>query len=194
MKKWQIGMLAAAAVTVVAAASPAGPAQHDHHRRPPAAPHEPAAAGGSRPLEMGQAAFAAISEIVASLEADPGTDWARVDVGALRAHLVDMERLTVDAEVRERPVERGLEIVVGGSAAAVEAARRMVPAHAAMVAGARGWAVETEDRGTDLRVLWTTGDPAEVPKLRALGFFGLMATGDHHPHHHRMIATGRNPH
>jgi len=193
MRGRRITALVAAAVTVTATVSLAGSAQHDHGH-PAAASPRPATTGGAQPEEMGQAAFAAISEIVASLEADPGTDWERVDVRALREHLVDMERLTVDAQVSERPIERGLEIVVGGPAAAVEAARRMVPAHAAMVAGGLGWTVEVEDRGKELRVLWTTGDPAQVPKMRALGFFGMMAQGGHHQHHHRMIATGRSPH
>src|SRR5690348_17327314 len=37
--------------------------------------------------EPGQAAFGAIQEMVESLQADPQTDWSKVDVDALREHL-----------------------------------------------------------------------------------------------------------
>jgi hypothetical protein len=164
------------------------------HQHPGGAAHHPGMNGQAQAGEMGQGAFAAISEIVSILQRDPDTDWAQVDIGALREHLVDMERLTVDALVSERPIEGGLEIVVGGPTPAVAAARRMVPAHAGMVASGRGWTVAVEDQGEDLRIRWTTADPEEIPRLRALGFFGLMAEGGHHQHHHLMIATGRNPH
>jgi hypothetical protein len=180
------------ALVVTAAVPAVAVAQHDHHH-PPSSSH-PAAATPDQPTETGQGAFAALAEIVSLLERDPDTNWEKVDIGALRDHLVDMERLTVDAEVTETAIEGGLEILVGGPPAAVEAARRMVPAHAAMVAGGRGWKVQTEDRGPTLRVLWTTGDPVEVARVRGLGFFGLMASGNHHQPHHLMIASGRNPH
>jgi hypothetical protein len=40
----------------------------------------------------------------------------------------------------------------------------------------------------------TVANPADIPKLRGLGFFGVMALGMHHQAHHLMIATGRAPH
>jgi hypothetical protein len=42
-----------------------------------------------QPTEPGQGAFAAIAEIIALLEADPNTDWSKVDITALREHLVE---------------------------------------------------------------------------------------------------------
>lgn len=55
--------------------------------------------GSGMPGETGQAAFAAIQEIVAMLDADPATDWARVDIEALRQHLIDMNNVTLGAAV-----------------------------------------------------------------------------------------------
>jgi len=188
----RLAALAAGVLAIAGAAAWAGATQHDH--RHPAHTRSHAAMAGTSPAETGQSAFAAIAEIVALLQDDPATDWKSVDIGALREHLVAMERLVIDAEVTESPVDGGLEIVIGGPAAAVEAARQMVPAHAAMVSRGRGWKVDVEDRGEELRVLWTSADPARIPELRGLGFFGLMAEGDHHRPHHLMIATGRNPH
>jgi hypothetical protein len=42
------------------------------------------------PTMPGQDSFGAIQEIVRILEADPNTDWSKVDLEALRQHLIDM--------------------------------------------------------------------------------------------------------
>jgi hypothetical protein len=149
------------------------------------------------PTEAGQATFAAIAEIVSMLQSDPSTDWSQVDIAALREHLVDMDRVFTGVQVDEQPVEGGVEITVTGSADDVASARRMVNAHAAMMRsmGEMGDSeLAVDDRGDALVLTWTTSDPDQVAKLRGLGFFGFLAQGDHHRHHHLMIATGRNPH
>jgi hypothetical protein len=156
--------------------------------------HMAAAADTSVPTQAGQAAFAAISEVVAILAADPDTDWSRVDIKALHDHLMDMERVMVDARVVQAPVADGLEMTVSGSPEVVDAARRMVRAHAMMVGADRGWGVDVQDRGNDLVVRWTTPRPEEVARLRALGFYGFMVDGSHHQRHHLMIAKGMDPH
>ena len=45
----------------------------------------------------GQDAFAAIAAVVAQLEADSTTDWSKVDIEALRRHLVAMNDVTLGA-------------------------------------------------------------------------------------------------
>jgi hypothetical protein len=55
--------------------------------------------GGSVPTQPGQGAFAAIHEIVGILEADPKTDWSKVNIDALRQHLIDMNNVTLAAEI-----------------------------------------------------------------------------------------------
>ena len=45
----------------------------------------------------GQEAFGTIQEIVRILEADPTTDWSKVNIGALREHLIDMDEVTMRA-------------------------------------------------------------------------------------------------
>lgn len=57
---------------------------------PVAAQHANSAAGHDMggPQETGQSAFAALAEIVTILQADPETDWERVDIDGLRRHLV----------------------------------------------------------------------------------------------------------
>jgi hypothetical protein len=156
--------------------------------------HIAAAADAGAPIQAGQAAFAAIAEVVAILEADPETDWSRVDIGALRDHLMDMDKVVVGTRVAARAVSGGVEMTVSGAPDVIDAARRMVGAHAAMVGAERGWQVEVQDRAPDVVVTWTTPRAEEVARLRALGFYGFLVDGSHHQRHHLMIAKGTNPH
>lgn len=147
------------------------------------------------PVLAGQDAFAAIQEIVAILEADPQTDWSRVDLDALRRHLVDMNALVLGAESAARDIPGGVQIVVDAAGPAGAAARRMVPAHAGELAKIAGWTATAETDGDGrviLRVI--AADPEQVVRIRGLGFFGLMATGAHHQQHHLAVARGGGMH
>src|SRR4051794_21173706 len=55
------------------------------------------AMGTGEPTLAGQEAFGTIQEIVRNLEADPKTDWSRVNIAALREHLIDMHEVTLRA-------------------------------------------------------------------------------------------------
>lgn len=159
-----------------------------------------AAHGQDRPTgsalltEPGQGAFAALAEVVRVLEADPETNWARVDLAGLRAHLVDMDRLISDAVVTETELPNGLSASATGDVETTATLRRMVPVHAAQLAKDDRWRVETLEieKGIQLRV--TSGDPAVVTRIRGLGFFGLMASQDHHREHHLKMARGEDVH
>ena len=152
------------------------------------------AAGGA--TEPGQGAFAAIQEIVAILEADPATDWSKVDLPALRQHLADMNALAVSAKVTEREVPGGFEATISGAGRAGAAARRMVPAHALVLAKVEGWKVSVKaPAGGNIVLRVTSFDPRLLPRIRGLGFFGMMVTGAHHQSHHLAIARGEGmPH
>ena len=144
------------------------------------------------PTEPGQGAFAAIAEIVAMLAADPATDWQAVDITTLRDHLVDMDLLTTETQVTARDVPGGLEMTIAVPDRSRSAALRMVPEHAPFLADETGWSSRVADTGDTL--IWTVTDPQATAQIRALGFFGLMATGNHHRRHHLAIATGRMVH
>jgi hypothetical protein len=150
--------------------------------------------GAAPPTEAGQGAFAAIAEIVARLEADPNTDWSKVDIGALREHLVDMNELTLNAVAREEPIQGGLQIEVTGEGRTLRAIRNMVPPHAAELAKIQGWQVEAATRNGGARLTVTSTDPRQEAQIRGLGFFGLMATGAHHQTHHWAMAAGQPMH
>ena len=172
-----------------AAAQAHDPAQHAAHVAG-AAPTTAAAPGA--PTMPGQAAFGAIAEIVRLLEADPATDWSRVDLERLRQHLVDMDELTLRTAVRRREVPGGLEMEVTGSGRAVEAVRATTASHARQLAAHRLRATSTPIAG-GARFTVVAADASDarlVAKVRGLGFIGLMALGDHHAAHHLAIARG----
>jgi hypothetical protein len=153
-----------------------------------------AAHAAPQPTEAGQGAFAAIVEIVALLEADPNTDWSKVDITALREHLVDMNALILNAVAQEEPIAGGLRITVTGEGRTLRAIRSMVPAHAVELAKMEGWRVEAAVRDSGAMLSVTSADPQQEARVRGLGFFGLMATGAHHQAHHWAIATGQPMH
>ena len=125
---------------------------------------------------------------------DPATDWSEVSITRLRQHLVDMNALMLHAEVTDEAVDGGLDVVAGGSGQTLTAIRRLVPSHAAQMDGFRGWKITAENRGERVHLRLRSDDPKEVEVLRALGFFGFMASGVHHPHQLLAVARGRGAH
>lgn len=154
---------------------------------------QPAALGSAVPNQPGQAAFAAIQEIVQILEADPRTDWSKVDIEGLRQHLIDMNNVTLQAQVKSEPIEGGMRFTVTGEGPVRDSIRRMISAHAATMNGAGGWHFSAADieNGATLTAMVPDRD---APELRGLGFIGVMTRGMHHQEHHLMIARGEHPH
>ncbi len=163
---------------------------HDAHGGHGAAVESPA----ERATEPGQGAFAAIQEIVSILSEEPDTDWSKVDIDALRRHLVDMSNVTLHADVAASGIENGMRYVVRGRGPVRESIRRMIKAHAQTMNGVNGMAIAAGEHPEGAVMTVTAADPADLPKLQGLGFFGLMTLGMHHQDHHLMIATGRAPH
>lgn len=161
----------------------------------PMAMHHPMAAPGSTvPTQSGQAAFGAIQEVVAQLQTDPRTNWSKVDIDALRQHLIDMDEVTLRAAIRKEPIEHGLRIEVTGSGRILGAIQRMVPDHARAIDGSNGWSVHAETISLGAVVTVTSAVPGETVKIRALGFAGLLVQGDHHRMHHMAMARGEPIH
>jgi hypothetical protein len=145
------------------------------------------------PTMPGQEIFGTIQEIVRILEADPATDWSKVNISALREHLFDMDEVTTRAAASEHVLANGIEITVTGEGRTRDAIKRMVPAHAHELV-AIGWQAMTEDLPNGVRLTVTTTDPRRVVKLKALGFMGIMVQGAHHQPHHLMMAKGEFMH
>lgn len=141
------------------------------------------------PTMPGQEAFGTIQEIVRILEADPSTDWSKVNIAGLREHLIDMDEVTMHAAAKTRMLDGGIEFTVTGAGRTLPAIKRMVPAHATVLRSL-GWKATTEDLPDGVKLTVMASEAQPLVKLKALGFIGIMAHGAHHQAHHLMIAKG----
>ena len=148
---------------------------------------------GSAPTMPGQDAFGAIAEIVRILDADPSTDWTKVDIERLRQHLIDMNEVVLRSAVRSTPVPGGLAMEITGSGRTEQAIRAMVVPHAVELDRMPEWSAKTETLpgGVRLTVVARKPDDAKlVARIRGLGFAGLITEGAHHQPHHLAMARG----
>lgn len=153
--------------------------------------------GGMPLTEAGNDAFGTIQEVVMKLNSNPDTDWSKVDLEALRQHLIDMENFTVHVAVlNNEDIEKGARFTVQATSKdAYGSLKRMFDAHPAMVKQEAGWDMQVaENRDKSFTVMVTTDKPKEVAKIRGLGYIGIIAYGQHHQQHHWMMATGMHAH
>ena len=146
------------------------------------------------PTEPGQGAFGALQQIVRIMEADPHTDWSKANLDALRAHLIDMDRVTLDADVAVRHIAGGIRATVTGTGRTLAAIQRLLPEEAMHLNGMRGWRIAATRLGNGVVLTVTTSDAKQVAMIRGLGFAGILASGDFHPRHHLQIARGEEMH
>ncbi len=143
------------------------------------------------PSMPGQEAFGTIQKIMNILDHDPNTDWSKVNIPALRQHLIDMNELTMNSKVESKTIPGGLDLIVTGEGRTLEAIQRMVPTHVNMTLSKLDkWHVTYKKLENGIELTATAKDPKEIDHIRALGFIGLMATGADHPRHHLMMAKG----
>ncbi|HYR40030.1 MAG TPA: hypothetical protein VEW27_12785 [Methylomirabilota bacterium] len=145
------------------------------------------------PAMPGQDAFGAIQEIVRLLEADPNTDWSRVDLERLRQHLIDMNEVVLRAAVKPAQVPGGLAMDITGAGQTRAAIRAMVIPHAAELDKLPQWTVRAEPIAAGVRLTVIARDAADattIVRIRGLSFAGLLAQGGHHGPHHLAMAKG----
>ncbi len=145
---------------------------------------------GKMPKEAGQAAFATIAEIVAILNADPKTDWSKVNINALREHLVDMDEVTMRAKVSQQKSEHSVLFTITGKGRTLQAIQAMVIAHSFELNKIDGWKVAANKIPDGAVLIISSDNTTEITKINALGFFGVMSMGAHHQPHHFGMATG----
>ena len=150
-------------------------------------------ASAGAPSMSGQDAFGAIAEVVQMLDADPSTDWSKVDLERLRQHLIDMNEVVLRSQVKQSEVPGGLVMNVTGTGRTEQAIRTMLVPHAAELDRMPAFAAKTEliPGGVRLTVTAKAPDDAKaVARLRGLGFIGLLTAGAHHGPHHLAMAKG----
>src|SRR5260370_12943702 len=165
-----------------------------HQGMMPMGGHAGMHAASTTPTMPGQDAFGAIQEVVSILEADPKTDWSKVDLDRLRQHLIDMNEVTLKADAAAKPIEGGLEVTITGSGRTLVAIQRMIPAYAQTVNGLNGWTAKAAMLPNGELLTGTASDPQEVQRIRGLGFIGLLVSGSHHQPHHLAMAKGEFDH
>ena len=180
--------MTAVAVLALAVTALPGLAQSgmDHSR------HGEMTAGASA-VPAGQDAYEAIAAIIAQLEADSTTDWSKVNVEALRRHLVVMNDVTLGARSVQASIGGGARMDVTGDGRVAASIRAMLHAHAPELDRMGLYRATVEDIPRGARLTVTAADPADartVAKIRGLGFIGLLTLGAHHAQHHVALARG----
>jgi hypothetical protein len=140
-----------------------------------------------------QAAFATIADIVKKLKADPTTDWSKVNLEALRQHLIDMDNVVMRAAVVSKNVDGGLSMDITGTGNVAGAITRMVTMHAAALTDEGVYVAKSSAIDGGVRLVVTAKTPSDakaVAMVRGLGFAGLLTEGDHHAVHHLLVAKG----
>ena len=144
------------------------------------------------PTMPGQEVFGTIQEIVKILEADPTTDWSKVNIAALREHLIDMDEVTMRAAASERALDNGVEIAVTVKAA--PSMRSSAWCRPTRMSSWRSAGRRTEDLPNGVKLIVTTADPRQVVKAQGAGIHGHHGPGRHHQAHHLMMAKGEFAH
>ena len=146
--------------------------------------------------EAGNDAYGTLQEALQKLLANPKTDWSKVNMEALRQHLVDMNNFTANVDItRQTPVKNGVEVIlVPHNKRVVESLKRMFAAHPQQLKNETGWDMKIVDLNGNYKISITTKNLTEVKKIQGLGYIGIMAWGNHHQAHHWMMAKGDNPH
>jgi hypothetical protein len=145
------------------------------------------------PTASGQAAFGAIAEVVRLLEADSTTDWSKVNIEALRQHLIDMDEVTMRAEIVQRAVSGGIEADISGRGRTLASIQRLVVNQSRMLDMSPEFTSVATVTPTGAHVVVTAkraSDARTVSRIRGLGYAGLMTEGDHHTRHHMALARG----
>jgi len=174
---------------------PMGPDQmqemmRQHHGKMPMGDRAGMHPASMTPTLPGQDAFGAIQEVVRILDADPKTDWSKVDLEALRQHLIDMNEVTLNADADAKTVDGGLQVAIAGTGRTLVAIQRMIPTYAQHVTGLNGWTAKTAALPNGELLTVTATDPKEVQHIRGLGFIGLLVSGSMHQPHHLAMAKG----
>ena len=156
------------------------------------AEHPPLAQSSGVPSLPGQDAFGAAQEIVQILEADPSTDWSRVNMDRLREHLIDMNEVTLRAKAVVDEMPDGISIHVSGEDRTLEAIQRLIPAQAKELGRSGVWRATVGQSADGVILTVQAGDANGAAKIKALGYFGLITSGSHHQMHHLMIASGQH--
>ena len=145
--------------------------------------------------EAGNDAFGSIQEVIKKLNDDPNTDWSKVNIEALRAHLSDMQDMTLNIKIiSQKNIPNGVEVTIKATTPrAYGALKRVFKAHPKQLKKETGWDMKVEEKDKNFTMRILTSKKNEIDKIRGLGYIGIMAYGAHHQPHHWMMANSKKP-
>jgi len=145
--------------------------------------------------ESGTDPFATMQEAIAALEDNPETNWEKVNIEALRLHLVEMQDMTINVEVTQQSINNGfIAVVTPTTPRAVKSLKKVLSGHPIQMKAETGWDMQVSNNNGVFTLTVTTKKLKDVAKIRGLGYIGVMAYGNHHQPHHWAMASGDNPH
>jgi hypothetical protein len=145
--------------------------------------------------ESGTDPFATLQEVITAMEANPGTNWEKVNIEALRLHLVEMQDMTINVDVKQQHIDNGFQAVVTPTTnRAVKSLTRVLSGHPMQMKAETGWDMQVQNNNGVFTLTVTTKKAHDIAKIRGLGYIGVMAYGNHHQPHHQALASGENPH
>jgi hypothetical protein len=145
--------------------------------------------------ESGTDPFATLQEVITALEANTSTNWEKVNIEALRLHLVEMQDMTINVDVKHQYIDNGFQAVVTPTTnRAVKSLTRVLSGHPAQMKAETGWDMQVSNNDDIFTLTVVSKKAHEVAKIRGLGYIGVMSYGNHHQPHHWAMASGENPH
>ena len=142
--------------------------------------------------EAGNDAFGTIQEIITLLQGDPTVEWRKVNLEALRRHLLAMQDMTLNVDVlSQAAIENGFMAIVSPHSTRAKASLSSVfAAHPKMLAIESGFKMTVIEESDHFKITVTTPHSKDIERLQGLGYIGIMALGSHHQAHHLAIAKG----
>jgi hypothetical protein len=103
---------------------------------------------------------------------------------------MDMDNVTMRAEVTKSRLPNGAIFRVTGAGAVVGSIQRMTRSHFAQPDFGKPWTMTVQPTMSGADVTVVSADAADAAQIYGLGFFGILTMGTHHQPHHLMMARG----
>lgn len=122
------------------------------------------------PAQIGQASFAAISEVIEILENNPHTNWKTANIDALRSHLNDMNLVMTKAAATTNRYQDHVTFEITGQADVIPSVQQMTMAHAQVLTHETEWTVIAKPNANGAILTLKSNDTVAIEKIAAMGF------------------------
>jgi len=117
--------------------------------------------------ESGTDPFATLQEVIAELEINPDTNWEKVNIEALRLHLIEMQDMTINVDVKQQYINNGFQAVVTPTTnRAIKSLARVLSGHPAQMKAETGWDMQVSNNDDVFTLTVVSKKAHEVAKIR----------------------------